>query len=202
VVVPPGMKAGKPDEATAPLPPAPPADLQQPENDPLAGAQDVPGAAHPQPEPAIGAPSRTPQPPARAAQSPAPGTAHAGADHPAGANVNDPEHSPLRSVHTASLPKLLQQAASSLLVSTYQAGKLVIVRENEGKLNTHFRVYNRPMGLAHDGGRMALGTALSVEYYRNMPEVARKLEPQGRHDAAFLPRHGHITGNIDIHEMA
>jgi uncharacterized protein (TIGR03032 family) len=99
------------------------------------------------------------------------------------------------------MPKLLQQAASSLLVSTYQAGKLVIVRENEGKLNTHFRVYNRPMGLASDGGRMALGTAYTVEYYRNMPEVARKLPPEGRHDAAFLPRHGHITGNIDIHEM-
>jgi uncharacterized protein (TIGR03032 family) len=115
--------------------------------------------------------------------------------------LQDPANSPLRSVHTKSLPQLLQQAASSVLVSTYQAGKLVILREDQGKLNTHFRVYNRPMGLAADRARMALGTAISVEYYRNMPEVARKLEPVGRHDSAFLPRRAHITGNIDIHEM-
>lgn len=152
-----------------------------------------------EPAPAIGAPNRAP---AGAGQAPVQGAPQGqrGTPNP-GAGVEDPNHSPLRSVHTASLPKLLQQAASSLLVSTYQAGKLVILRENDGKLNTHFRVYNRPMGLAADGGRMALGTAVSVEHYRNMPEVARKLEPEGKHDAAFLPRHGHITGNIDIHEM-
>jgi uncharacterized protein (TIGR03032 family) len=117
-------------------------------------------------------------------------------------DLKDPAQSPLRSVHTKSLPELLRQAASSVLVSTYQAGKLVILREDQGKLNTHFRIYNRPMGLAADRARMALGTAISVEYYRNMPEVARKLEPAGRHDSAFLPRRAHITGNIDIHEMA
>lgn len=118
------------------------------------------------------------------------------------ADLKDPAESPLRSVHTKSLPELLRQAASSVLVSTYQAGKLVILREDQGKLNTHFRIYNRPMGLAADRARMALGTAISVEYYRNMPEVARKLEPAGRHDSAFLPRRAHVTGNIDIHEMA
>jgi len=145
-------------------------------------------------QPAIGSPSRTPTAPDGATAQPP------GAEKQR-ANLQDPNESPLRSVHTASLPKLLQQAASSLLVSTYQAGKLVIVRENEGKLNTHFRVYNRPMGLAAEGGRMALGTANAVEHYRNMPEVARKLKPEGKHDGAFLPRHGHVTGNIDIHEM-
>lgn len=145
----------------------------------------------------VGAPARTPD--QAGSDSPASAARTGTAAH--GQNLEDPQQSPLRSVHTASLPTLLQQAASSLLVSTYQAGKLVIVRENEGKLNTHFRVYNRPMGLAAEGGRMALGTAATVEYYRNMPEVARKLQPEGKHDAAFLPRHGHITGNIDIHEM-
>ena len=116
--------------------------------------------------------------------------------------VQDPAQSPLRSVHTKSLPELLRQAASSVLVSTYQAGKLVILREDQGKLNTHFRIYNRPMGMACDRARLSLGTATTVEHYRNMPDVARKLNPPGRHDSAFLPRRGQITGNIDIHEMA
>lgn len=29
-----------------------------------------------------------------------------------------------------------------------------------------------------------------------------KLEPTGKHDACYLPRRIHITGDIDLHEMA
>ena len=32
--------------------------------------------------------------------------------------------------------------------------------------------------------------------------MTAKLEPPGRHDACFLPRSSHVTGNIQIHEMA
>jgi len=35
-----------------------------------------------------------------------------------------------------------------------------------------------------------------------VPSVARRLEPAGRHDACFLPRASHVTGNVLIHEMA
>src|SRR5947207_1569830 len=34
------------------------------------------------------------------------------------------------------------------------------------------------------------------------PAVARKLEPPGRHDACYLPRAAHVTGDIRIHELA
>ena len=157
-----------------------------------------------------GQPQRTPSPvgagQAGLGSQPAPmqpgrpqATAHAGQ---ANQQVQNPATSPLRSVHTQSLPELLKQAASSMLVSTYQAGKLVVVREDQGKLNTHFRVFNRPMGLAADRSRIALGTAITVDFFHNMPNVAAQLEPQGKHDAAYLPRHGHVSGNIDIHEMA
>ncbi len=142
-------------------------------------------------------PSATPQPaaPATHQASAAPGV-------PGNASPQDAANSPLRSVHTRSLPQLLKQAASSMLISTYQAGKLVIAREDQGKLNTHFRIFNRPMGLAADRARLALGTAITVDFFRNMPDVAAKIEPAGKHDAAYLPRRGHVTGNIDIHEMA
>jgi uncharacterized protein (TIGR03032 family) len=91
----------------------------------------------------------------------------------------------------------------SLLVTTYQAGKLVVLRQNDlGTLNTHFRTFQRPMGLAVDGDRLALGTALELWEFHNLPAVARNLEPVGSHDACFLPRLGHVTGDVQIHEMA
>jgi uncharacterized protein (TIGR03032 family) len=114
------------------------------------------------------------------------------------------EPGPVRSAHTPNFPVLLRQLGASLLVTTYQAGKLVMVRDEGDCLNTHYRSFPSPMGLAlADGGRMlAVGTTLQVWEFRDVPDVARRLDPPGRHDACFLPRASHVTGNVLIHEMA
>jgi uncharacterized protein (TIGR03032 family) len=96
----------------------------------------------------------------------------------------------------------LDELGISLLVTTYQAGKLVIVRADGDHLNTHFRDFKAPMGLALAGDRLAIGTQFEVREFHNVPAVAPKLEPKGRHDACFLPRSSHCTGNVQIHEMA
>jgi uncharacterized protein (TIGR03032 family) len=108
----------------------------------------------------------------------------------------------LRAAHTPNFPALLRQLGASLLVTTYQAGKLVLVRDEGDHLNTHFRVFQAPMGMALDGDRLAIGTTLQVWEYVNVPAVAARLDPPGRHDACYLPRCCHVTGNIQIHEMA
>jgi uncharacterized protein (TIGR03032 family) len=111
---------------------------------------------------------------------------------------------PLHAAHTANFPVLLRQLGASLLVTTYQAGKLVMVRDEGDHLNTHYRTFKAPMGLAlADGGaRLAIGTTIQVWEFRDVPDVARRLQPAGRHDACFLPRSSHVTGNVLIHEMA
>jgi uncharacterized protein (TIGR03032 family) len=98
----------------------------------------------------------------------------------------------------------LRHLRASLFVTTYQAGKLVMVRDEGDHLNTHYRAFQSPMGLAlADGGsKLAIGTALQVWEFRDVPSVARRLEPLGTHDACFLPRCSHVTGNVLIHEMA
>ena len=105
---------------------------------------------------------------------------------------------PLMAAHTPNFPALLRQLGASLLVTTYQAGRLVMVRDEGDHLNTHYRAFQSPMGLAlADGGaRLALGTTLQVWEFRDVPAVARRLEPVGRHDACFLPRSSHVTGNV------
>ena len=114
----------------------------------------------------------------------------------------DVADSPLRSVHTASIVETLSQLRSSLVVTTYQAGKVILMRVDDGKLNTHFRDFQKPMGCAADHTRLTIGGTNTVWYLRNMPAVAPKLEPMGKHDAAYLPRRIHVTGDIDIHELA
>ncbi|MEW4488341.1 TIGR03032 family protein [Thalassoglobus sp. JC818] len=108
----------------------------------------------------------------------------------------------LRSVHTSSVPEILHRLKSSLLVTTYQAGKVILLRNQNGVLNTHFRSFSQPMGLAVDGGRLAIGCSYDIWEFQNIPAVAQKIEPAGSHDSAFLPRNCHVTGDVRIHEMA
>lgn len=106
------------------------------------------------------------------------------------------------SVHTPSLPELLQRAASSVVVTTYQSGRLIVLRVGaDGKLNTHLRALPRPMGVAITGGSMAIGTDQSVWQFQNRAAVAARL-PGGPHDGCFIPTSAHVTGDISIHEMA
>lgn len=113
------------------------------------------------------------------------------------------------SVHTSSFPQLLRELRASVLVTTYQAGKLVVLREDAGVLNTHFRGFARPMGLAVDGNRLAIGCQADVWEFRNVPAVCEKLDAsdeyprnQAKHDACYLPHRSHCTGDIQVHEMA
>jgi len=117
------------------------------------------------------------------------------------AKVESPTASEFRSVHTTSFPHLLAELRISLLVSTYQSGRLVMLRADGEKLNTHFRYFPSPMGLAFDGSRLAIGTLSEVWDYRNVPSAAARLHPQ-KHDACFLPRNMHVTGDIRVHELA
>lgn len=114
----------------------------------------------------------------------------------------DPAGSHLRSVFTDNVPGILTQLRASLLVTTYQAGFLIVLRADGTQLNTHFRRFRRPMGMAWQPGCISLGAAREVIEFRNMAALASKLDPAGRHDACYLPRHIHVTGDIDIHEMA
>jgi uncharacterized protein (TIGR03032 family) len=116
--------------------------------------------------------------------------------------TEDPSKNPLASVHTKSFTQILQGAGISLAVSTYQAGKLVLMRADGEITNTHFRPMRKPMGMAAKSDRLTVGTAFGISDLRNTPAAAGTLEPHGKHDALFLPRAEYCTGDIDIHEMA
>lgn len=121
---------------------------------------------------------------------------------------------PLRSVHTSNLPEILDHFGISVMVTTYQAGRLVMLRSQAGVLNTHFRSFDKPMGLAVANNRLAVGAATSIWEFHNLPAVCQKLDAPkegddpattdlaAKHDACFLPRTTHWTGDIQIHEMS
>ena len=64
------------------------------------------------------------------------------------------------------------------------------------------RTFERPMGLAVDAQRLTIGTRNQIWFLRNAPDIAARVEPAGQHDACYLPRSSHVTGDIGVHELA
>ena len=111
--------------------------------------------------------------------------------------------SPLRSVSTQTFAQVLDAIDSSLLISTYQTGRLICARNVGGGLNTHFRGFENPMGISWDGSRLAVGTRSQIWEYHNVPDVCEKLEPAPiAHDGCLIPRRSHSTGDISVHDLA
>jgi uncharacterized protein (TIGR03032 family) len=103
---------------------------------------------------------------------------------------------------TESFVEILRQLDASLLVTTYQANKVLVARVAGAGLSTLVRTFERPMGLAVGSDRLALGCRDQIWEFHNAPDIAPQLEPAGQHDACFLPRSSHVTGDIGVHELA
>ena len=113
--------------------------------------------------------------------------------------------SPYREVryeHSRDFPQVLEYLGVSLVVSTYQAGKLFVVGSRRGELALSFHNFEQVMGIAVRPGRIAVGTLNQVWTLRSAAEIAPRLEPAGHYDGCFLARRSHFTGNIHGHEMA
>jgi uncharacterized protein (TIGR03032 family) len=108
----------------------------------------------------------------------------------------------VRHEYTRSLPPLLSQLGVSLLVSTYQAGKVVAVGVVEGELTLSYHNFERAMGLAVKPDAIAVAARAQIWFLLAAPDLAPRVEPAARHDACFLTRSSHFTGEIQAHELA
>ena len=128
---------------------------------------------------------------------------------PAGGPVRGREPKPagppppnlFESTYSLSILELLAASSCSLMISTYQSGRLISLREEEGKLNTHFRLFDAPMGVACSQSALVVATAREIHGHQNHDGAAQVLAPQGSHDACYLPRNTHVTGDMGVHEI-
>lgn len=98
----------------------------------------------------------------------------------------------------------LSRLNGTLVVTTYQAGKVALLGWRGDRLSVLMRQFNKPMGLAVSPGRMALATRHEITLFFNDPLLARDLvvsEP-GKYDALYLPRATYHTGDLNVHDVA
>ena len=75
---------------------------------------------------------------------------------------SETENLDFSSTYSDNLPKILEQLGVSLLATSYQSQRLIIVRSKNGKLETKLKAFPRPMGLFADKNRITLGTLNQV----------------------------------------
>lgn len=114
-------------------------------------------------------------------------------------------HQPDREVrheYAPGFPELLERLGISLLVSTYQAGKVATVGVANHELALGFHNFDKAMGITRTPTGLAVASRTQVWLLNTSPEIASLVAPAGTHDACFLTRKSHYTGDIQAHELA
>lgn len=113
---------------------------------------------------------------------------------------------PPRVFVSPSFGRIMAERQLSLLVSTYDTGKVFLLRATERGVNVHFVGFPRAMGIAVNRERLYIGSKNRVHELYNMPALIPRVPPPeiegGQYDACYVPRTDYFTGDIDIHEMA
>ena len=103
---------------------------------------------------------------------------------------------------SAGFPEWLAGTGGSLVLTTYQAGKLLFLGSApDGRVTLFEREFPRPMGLAvfGDGRGFALATQHQLYRFENMlPPGGR--DPRG-FDAAYVPQLAWLTASVDAHDV-
>ena len=110
---------------------------------------------------------------------------------------------PFSCTHTPEFPELLAELNCSLLISTYQAGKIIFIGSDGEQLSQLPRTFDTPMGTACDGRRLAVATRHEVVLLVDEPRLAVSYPNKPNwYDALFAPRSSHYCGQLNIHDMA
>ena len=118
---------------------------------------------------------------------------------------HDPSLAPFSCQYTTQVPELLLRLVCTLAITTYQAGKLVMVSpKDEHALVQLPRTFDKPMGIAEDTekDKIALACRDTVQVFSNSKDLAAYYPPAPqKYDALYMPRLTYHTGQIDIHDL-
>lgn len=68
--------------------------------------------------------------------------------------------------YTDNLPQILKELNISLAVTSYQTGRLIIVRSDGESIDVNFKSFQRPMGLAATEDGLTLGTYTEIVHFQ------------------------------------
>ena len=104
--------------------------------------------------------------------------------------------------HSTNLSALLERLDLSVMLSTYQAGRVVSLGCHGGHLQVGFSRFDQAMGLCRTPTGLAVGSRDAIWNLPASREIALRITPEGEHDIAFLARSCHHSGPLMGHDLA
>jgi uncharacterized protein (TIGR03032 family) len=118
---------------------------------------------------------------------------------------SDPGLAPFSCTYTSHVPEILHRLKCTIAITTYQAGKLVLISaKDENTIIQLPRTFDKPMGIAEDKvkDKIALACKDEVIVLANSTDLAMHYpNSPGKYDALYLPRATYHTGQLDIHDL-
>lgn len=102
--------------------------------------------------------------------------------------------------YSQNIVEFFKQTGTTILLSTYQTNKIMIIGQDNGEFDIRYKHFPRPMGMCKKDGRIYAGLGHGIYQFSNYTGVAKNLEG-ANFDACYIPGNIHFTGDIDIHEM-
>lgn len=104
---------------------------------------------------------------------------------------------------TPELSDLLYSLNSSILISTYQAGRVIAIGSSNGtKLHQIPFVFKKPMGIALQGSKMAIATLDEIQFLSNKGNIERKKKiNEKKFDTFYIHRASYNSNKLDIHDI-
>lgn len=108
--------------------------------------------------------------------------------------------------YSEGFPDWLAGTGGSLVVTTYQAGHVILIHSDGRQLYTDFVRFDRPMGTAFFNNGLYVASRLAIWEFRHHPDAAATLNGRQGHDrhpidGCFLPRQTRWTGDVQTHDV-
>jgi hypothetical protein len=103
--------------------------------------------------------------------------------------------------YTPVLPEILAHLDTSILVSTYQAGKVLVIGVHEQRLQVSFLDFDQPMGIAVGADRIAIGAKSEIRFLKANHAAAAAVKPQKTFDGCYVAQSSRHTGRILGHDL-
>ena len=110
---------------------------------------------------------------------------------------------PFHCTYTPAMAELIARLDCSLMLSTYQAGKVICLSSDGERITQLPRTFDTPMGLALNGQSLAIACKNEIVVLADSPELAHSYPRNpGCYDSLYVPRSTYYTGQLALHDLA
>jgi uncharacterized protein (TIGR03032 family) len=104
--------------------------------------------------------------------------------------------------YSGNIPQILKDHNICVLLSTYQAGKVIILSSKNNELFQTPISFKKPMGIAIQGSKLAVACMDEIIFFSKNENIASFVNNENNsYDSVYIERASYNTSTLDIHDL-